>query len=87
MVNLSWSWLNPPKQIQCAKHIVNIISTYLIIENCENNYQQHCGKKKIANVTSVNECHKIVTSSRARKTEPIRLRQSVPGQSKLVSKL
>ena len=31
MVNLSWSWLNPPKQIQCAKHIVNIISTYLII--------------------------------------------------------
>ena len=31
MVNLSWSWLNPSKQIQCAKHIVNIISTYLII--------------------------------------------------------
>ena len=29
MVNLSWSGLNPSKQIQCAKHnaIVNIIST------------------------------------------------------------
>ena len=42
-----------------------------LIENCEKNYKQTCGKQKIANVSSVNECHKIDTSSRARKTEHI----------------
>ena len=40
-----------------------------LIENCEKNYKQTCGKQKIANVSSVNECHKIDTSSRVRKTE------------------
>ena len=34
-----------------------------LIENCEKNYKQTCGKQKIANVSSVNECHKIDTSS------------------------
>ena len=47
------------------------------IVNCEKNYKQTCGKQKIANVSSVNECHKIDTSSRARKTEHMRSRQSV----------
>ena len=57
-----------------------------LIENCEKNYKQTCGKQKIANVSSVNECHKIDTSSRVRKTEHMRSRQSVPGQSKMASK-
>ena len=57
-----------------------------LIKNCEKNYNQTCGKQKIANVSSVNEGHKIDTSSRARKTEHTRSRQSVPGRSKMTSK-
>ena len=53
-----------------------------LIENCEQNYKQTCSKQKIANVSSVNECHKIDTSSRVRKTEHMRSRQNVPGRSK-----
>ena len=49
------------------------------IENSEKNYKQTCSKQKIANVSSVNEYHKIDTSSRVRKTEHIRSRQNVPG--------
>ena len=56
------------------------------IENCEKNYKQTCSKQKIANVSSVNECHKIDTSSWVRKTEHMRLRQNVPGRSKMASK-
>ena len=41
------------------------------IENCEKKCKQTCSKQKIANVSSVNECHKIDTSSQARKTEHI----------------
>ena len=33
---------------------------------------------KLANVSSVNECYKIETSSQARKTEHMRWRQNVP---------
>ena len=47
-----------------------------LIENCEKNYKQTCSKQKIANVSSANECHKIDTSSRTRKTEHIRSRQN-----------
>ena len=36
---------------------------------------------------SVNECHKIDTSSRVRKTEHMRSRQNLPVRSKVVSKL
>ena len=50
-----------------------------LIENCEKNYKQTCSKQKIANVSSVNECHKIDTSSRVRKTEHMGSRQNVPG--------
>ena len=57
------------------------------IENCEENYKQTCSKQKIANGLSVNECHKIDTSSRMRKTEHMRSRQNVPGRSKMVSVL
>ena len=32
----------------------------------QKNYKQTRGKQKIANVSSVNECHKIDTSSRAK---------------------
>ena len=56
-----------------------------LIENCEKNYKQTCSKQKIANVSSVNECHKIDTSSRVRKTEHMRSRQNVPGRSKIAS--
>ena len=56
-----------------------------LIENCEKNYKQTCGKQKFANVLSVKECHKIDTSSRVRKTEHIGSRQSVPGRSKMAS--
>ena len=45
-----------------------------LIENCEKNCKQTCGKWKIANVSSVNECHKIDTSSRAGKIEHMRSR-------------
>ena len=45
-----------------------------LIENCEKNYKQTCSKQKIANVSSVNECHKIDTSSRAGKIEHMRSR-------------
>ena len=82
-----------------CKPLVNIISTYPIIlewkvsydkknliENCEKNYKQKCGKQKIVNVSSENEYHKIDTSSRARKSEQARSRQSVPGRSKMASK-
>ena len=58
----------------------------LLIENCEKNYKQTCSKQKIANVSSVNECHKIDASSRVRKTEHMKTRQNVPGRSKLASK-
>ena len=57
-----------------------------LIENCEKNYKQTCSKQKIANVSSVNECHKIDASSRVRKTEHMKTRQNVPGRSKLASK-
>ena len=30
-----------------------------LIENCEN-YKQNCSKQKIGNVSSVNECHKMI---------------------------
>ena len=46
-----------------------------LIENCEKNYNQTCSKQKIVNVSSVNECHKIDTSSQVRKTEHMRSRQ------------
>ena len=46
-----------------------------LIENCKKNCKQTCGKQKIANVSSVNECHKIDTSSWARKTKHMRSRQ------------
>ena len=45
-----------------------------LIENCEKNYKQTCSKQKIANVSFLNECHKIDTSSRVRKTEHMRSR-------------
>ena len=51
------------------------------IENCEKNYKQTCSKQKIANVSSVNQCHKIDTSSRVGETEHMRSRQNVPGRS------
>ena len=38
---------------------------------------------KLANVSSVNECHKIDTGSRARKTEHMRSRQNVPAGPRL----
>ena len=50
-----------------------------LIENCEKNYKQTCSKQKIANVSSVNECQKVDTSSGVRKTEHMRSRQNVPG--------
>ena len=34
-----------------------------LIDNCKKNCEQTCGKQKIANVSSVNECHKIDASS------------------------
>ena len=91
MAYLSRSCLNLQKQIQCAEHIVtehNIyISDYLRIEfflyiyiykteNYEKNNEQTSSKQKIVNVSSVNECHKRDTRSRARKTEHIRSRQN-----------
>ena len=48
----------------------------------QKNYKQTCSKQKIANVSSVNECLEIDTSSRVRKTEHMRSRQNVPGRSK-----
>ena len=57
-----------------------------LIENCEKNYKQTCSKQKIANVSSVNECHKIDASSRVRKAEHMKTRQNVPGRSKMASK-
>ena len=56
------------------------------IENCEKNYKQTFSKQKIANVSSVNECHKMDTTSRVKKTEHMRSRQNVPGRSKMASK-
>ena len=38
-----------------------------LIENCEKNYKQIWSKQKIVNVSYANECHKIDTSSSARK--------------------
>ena len=52
-----------------------------LIENCQKNYKQTCSKQKIANISSVNECHKIDTSSRVRKPEHMRSRLNVPGRS------
>ena len=45
------------------------------------NYKQPSSKQKIANVSSVNKCHKINTSFRVRKTEHMRSRQNVLGRS------
>ena len=33
-----------------------------LIENCKKNYKLTCSEQKIANVSFVNECHKIDTS-------------------------
>ena len=52
------------------------------IENHEKNYKQTCSEHKIANVSSGNKCHKIVTSFRVRKTEHMRSRQNVLGQAR-----
>ena len=57
-----------------------------LIENREKNFKQSCSKQKIANVSSVNECHKIDNSFRVRKTEHMRSRQNVPGRSQMASK-
>ena len=57
-----------------------------LIENCEKNYKQTCSKQKIANVSSVNECQKMDTSSRVKKTEHMRSKQNVPRRSKMASK-
>ena len=57
------------------------------IENCAKNNKQTCSKQKISNISSVNECHKMNTSSQVRKTEHMRSRQNVPGRSKMASKL
>ena len=46
------------------------------IENREKNYKQTCSEQKIANVSSVNKCHKIDTSCR------VKLRQNVLGQAR-----
>ena len=78
--------------MHCYHNIYMYISDYLrmeiflckknLIENCEKNYKQTCREQKIANVSSVNECHKIDTTSWVRKTEHMRSRQNVPGQSR-----
>ena len=49
------------------------------------NYKQNCSysKQKITNVLSANECQKIDTFSRARKTDHMTSRQNVPGQPKI----
>ena len=47
-----------------------------LIENCEKDYKQTCSKQKI-------ECHKIDTSSRARKTDEI---EAKCARSKMASK-
>ena len=52
------------------------------IENREKNYKQTCSEQKIANVSSVNKCHKIDTSCGVRKTEHMRSRQNVLGQAR-----
>ena len=52
------------------------------IENREKNCKQSCSEQKIANVSSVNKCHKIDTSCRVRKTEHMRSRQNVLGQAR-----
>ena len=73
--------------MQCAEHIVDIISTYLIISELRfcyiyiyklKNDKQTCSRHKLANVSSENECHKIDPSSRVGKTEHTRSRQNVP---------
>ena len=51
-----------------------------LIKNCEKNYKQTCSKQKIANVSSANECHKLDTSFRARKTEHMRESKSPPSR-------
>ena len=54
-----------------------IYTVYInLAENCKKNDEQTCSKQKIFNVSSLNECHKIYTSSRARKTEHIRSTQN-----------
>ena len=45
-----------------------------VIEHCGKNNKETCSEQKIANISSVNECHKIDTSSRVRKTEHMRSR-------------
>ena len=46
-------------------------------------YKQNCSKQKITNVSSANECQKIDTFSRARKTDHMTSRQNVPGRPKI----
>ena len=45
-----------------------------LIEHCGKNNKETCSEQKIANISSVNECHKIDTSSQVRKTEHMRSR-------------
>ena len=45
-----------------------------LIEHCGENNKETYSEQKIANISSVNECHKIDTSSRMRKTEHVRSR-------------
>ena len=45
-----------------------------LIEHCGKNNKETCSEQKIANISSVNEYHKIDTSSRVRKTEHMRSR-------------
>ena len=53
----------------------------------EKNHKQTCNKHKLAYASSVNECDKIDTLSRAEKTEHMGSRQNVPaGRSKMASK-
>ena len=79
MVDLRWCSFNRSKQLRCAKYIVNIISTCLIVSGWSFPYKETVGqlktvrkndkqtscKHKLAIFSSVvNECHKINTRSR-----------------------
>ena len=56
----------------------NFLDKKNLIEKCEKDCEQTYSKQKIANVSSVNECHKLDTSSWVRKSEQMRSRQKVP---------
>ena len=45
-----------------------------LIERCGKNNKETYSEQKIVNISSVNECQKIDTSSRVRKTEHMRSR-------------